>query len=84
MVIFSGEVEGSAWLARGGDSCVALCFLNITAFFIVVLPVEIRGRVGDLERRRIRAACDASLVSFGGCAVVLVRCLQCSVVYHYK
>ena len=22
MVIFSGEVGGSAWLARGGDNCV--------------------------------------------------------------
>ena len=38
----------------------------------MVLPVEIRGRVGDLERRRIRAACDASLVSSGGCVVFLV------------
>ena len=65
-------------------------FLNISIvkvnsfFFIVVLPIEIRGKVKDLERRKIRTACDAPLVSSIKCAIVLIRYLQYSAVYHYK
>ena len=65
-------------------------FLNISIvkvnsfsfFFIVVLPIEIRGKVRDLERRKIRTACDASLVSSSKCAIVLTRYLQYSAVYR--